>query len=645
MPDIDDDDFSFFQRRILSLSGIHLSSMKKDLVRARLIARLTDLGLPTIKAYRQYLGTLSSHDSEWQQLINQITTNKTDFFREPAHFKFLLETFLPKWNARNPGGKLRVWSAACSTGEEPYTLAMVLNRYFHDDSRFEILASDIDTEVLEKAKNGVYPINRLPEIPFEYHASGFVKGKGDVQKWFKIKNNLQARIKFTRINLVELEQDDVGHFDLIFCRNVFIYFKPETIQEIIGSFNRALNSYGALILGHSESLNVDQKRWKPFGSSIYFKESAGLKSTGTKSEKITVTAPKLVNQKKKVLIVDDSLTIRQLLSTALAQSDRLQVVAAIGDPRDVESAILRFRPDVITLDLKMPHLDGCQLLEQILPKFSIPVVIISAVSREEGPLVLQALELGAVDYIQKPTLQDLKTSASTLVDIVSQAADAHVHRQKKHVQADRTLKKRSVSLIIGKQVIVAIGSSTGGIQALTEILTQMPDSIPPILIVQHIPQAFSRAFAERLNTLCAFHVKEAEDGDLVYNDQVLIAPGGLHMELESSPKGFRVKLQDGPAVNRHKPSVDVLFESVARLLGSQAIGIILTGMGQDGAKGLKAMKDTGALTIAQDEATSAVYGMPREAVRLRAVDHVLPLDKIPQSLLRFLQDKKGPKRA
>lgn len=276
---------------------------------------------------------------------------------------------------------------------------------------------------------------------------------------------------------------------------------------------------------------------------------------------------------------------------------------------------------------------------------SAPVVIISAVSREEGPLVLRALELGAVDYIQKPTLQDLKTAASDLIEVVCQAAEAHVQRQKKPIPADKFVKKRSVSQSQGKQMMVAIGSSTGGIQALTEVLTQLPDSIPPILIVQHIPSAFSRPFAERLNTLCPFHVKEAADGDPVYNDQVLIAPGGMHMELESSVNGYRVRLSDAPAVNRHKPSVDVLFDSVARLLGPHAIGVLLTGMGQDGAKGLKKMKDAGAITMAQDEASSAVYGMPREAVRLRAVDHILPLDRIPQNLMRLLQEKKSLNRA
>jgi len=651
LPEISDEDFKFFQKRILDLSGIHLTQSKSDLVRARLIARLAELNLATISEYRHYLDTLPAQHKEWQHLVNQITTNKTDFFREPAHFKYLTDIFLPEWESKHRAGRLRVWSAASSSGEEPYTLAMVLDRYFGGDDRFEILASDIDTKVLTLAQNGVYCNSRLHEIPKEYVDQAIVIGQREVKGWFKIRKQIADRVRYSRINLVETNFFGLGQFDIIFCRNVFIYFQHETIQDIIRGFYQVLSKDGLLILGHSESVRLGSDIWSTQGPSVYKKRAATQSTKSTQTIQPTRLLPPVEKSeavpapKKKVLIVDDSLTIRQLLSAALGQSERLQVVGAIGDPRDVEAAILKFKPDVITLDLKMPHMDGCQLLEQILPKFPVPVVIISAVSREEGPLVLRALELGAVDYIQKPTLQDLRTSASSLLEVVCQAAEAHVHRQKKLIATDKAVKKRSVSLSRGQQIVVAIGSSTGGIQAITEILTQLPDSIPPILIVQHIPPAFSRPFAERLNSLCSFHVKEAADGDLIYDDQVLIAPGGQHMEIEASSKGFRVKLSDAPAVNRHRPSVDVLFDSVARLLGCKAIGIILTGMGQDGAKGLKGMKDAGAITIAQDEASCAVYGMPREAVRLRVVDQILPLDKIPQTLLRILQDKKRSKRA
>ncbi|MDQ3231939.1 MAG: chemotaxis-specific protein-glutamate methyltransferase CheB [Pseudobdellovibrionaceae bacterium] len=661
MPDIDDDDFSFFQRRILALSGIHLSSVKKDLVRARLISRLSDLGLPTIKAYRQYLGTLASHDDEWQLLINQITTNKTDFFREPAHFKFLLDTFLPKWDRLQPNGRLRVWSAACSTGEEPYTLAMVLNRYFQDESRFEILASDIDTEVLEKASNGVYPVSRLPEIPFEYHAGAFVKGKGDVQKWFKIKKNLQARIKFARINLLEVNPDEFQRFDIVFCRNVFIYFQPETIQQIIGSFNRALNPGGALILGHSESLNVDHKRWKPHGSSIYYKEASSkteslapakpaplVRSVATTpvvatmpvsaARPMTAVAPTAgYGLKKKVLVVDPSAAVQKILMEIFNSHPRLEVVATVGEASRIESAIAQHRPHVITYDVKMPRHAGQDVLQKILSQHLIPVVVISAASKEESQQVLGALENGAVDSLQKPSLDEIRTLGSVWAERILEAASIKVHKHR--VSGAAPPRAKSLRQTVRQlSPFVIMGASTGGVQALTEVLTQMPNEIPPILIVQHIPPVFSASFADRLNSLCPFTVKEAVDGDLVQENQVLIAPGGKHMEVISSKHGYRVQVADGAPVNRHKPAVDILFASAAHHFGTRAIGILLTGMGMDGAAGLKKMKDHGARTIVQDEASSAVFGMPKEAIRLGAADIVSPLDQVHVALLRLIKE-------
>lgn len=637
MPDIDDDDFGFFQRRILALSGIHLSSVKKDLVRSRLVARLTDLGLPSIKHYRQYLGTLPSNDEEWQLLINQITTNKTDFFREPAHFKFLLERFLPNWKPRDSSGRLRVWSAACSTGEEPYTLAMVLNRFFQDASRFEILASDIDTEVLEKASNGVYPLTRMNEIPFEYHAASVVKGKGEVQNWFKIRSHLQQRIRFDRINLLEVDADAIGPFDLVFCRNVFIYFQHETIQNIIGSFHKTLQPSGAMILGHSESLNVDAKRWKPYGSSIYLKEGAGSKSLPAqpkKAEAISLTRPQ--DRRKKVLIVEGLPNFREALASACGQHPRLEVLPPLSESHKVEGAIAQQRPDVIIFDMKLSRHAGVEILEQILGRHMIPVVVLSAAGREDSQQVLRALEMGAVDSISKPTTDDIQKEAGSWGDRIWEAAGIKVHRRRVNASQPAAAKS-SLHTVSARTPFIVIGASTGGVQALTAVLTQLPKDIPPILIVQHMPPVFSASFSDRLNNLCPFTVREAKDGDLVQENQVLIAPGAKHMVVIMSKQGYRVQVADGAPVNRHKPSVDMLFNSAAHFFGNRGIGILLTGMGADGAAGLKKMKDQGARTIVQDEASSAVFGMPKEAIRLGAADVVCSLDQVPVALQRMIQ--------
>jgi two-component system chemotaxis response regulator CheB len=643
MPDIDDDDFGFFQRRILALSGIHLSSVKKDLVRSRLVARLTSLGLPTIKHYRQYLGTLPANDAEWQLLINQITTNKTDFFREPAHFKFLLEKFLPHWTSRNPDGRLRVWSAACSTGEEPYTLAMVLHRYFQDENRFEILASDIDTEVLEKARNGVYPITRLNEIPFEYHATGFVKGKGDVQKWFKIKNNLQARIKFTRINLLELDGNEAGRFDLIFCRNVFIYFQQETIQTIIGGFHRALNPSGAMILGHSESLSVDVKRWKPYGSSIYLKEGQGSKPLTGSSWKVPSPTPLTQGKRKKTVLIVDSLpSIQDALATACQQHSGFEIVKTVGESSRVEGAIAQVKPDVIVYDIKMPRHGGVDVLDQVLSRHLIPVVVLSMPGKEESQQVLRALEMGAVDSVPKPSADEIRTTASAWAERIYEAASIKVHRRRA-MGSVPALSKSTMQTVRQRTPFIVIGASTGGVQALTAVLTQLPKEIPPILIVQHMPPVFSASFSDRLDSLCPFTVREAKDEDLVQENQVLIAPGAKHMTVVMSKQGYRVQIADGAPVNRHRPSVDMLFNSAAHHFGNRAIGVLLTGMGVDGAAGLKRLKDQGARTIVQDEASSAVFGMPKEAIRLGAADIISSLDQIPGALLRLIRET-GVKR-
>ena len=646
--DISDEDFEYFQQKVLSLSGIHLTKQKKDLVRSRLLARLGQHGLDHLQEYRAFLAGLPADHEEWLEFINQITTNKTEFFREPSHFKLLTEQFLPAWLQRHPAtdAKLRVWSAACSTGEEAYSLAMVLARFFKSPGRFEILASDIDTAVLGYAINGVYPLAKLSEIPVEYQYQSVVKGSGEVAGWFKIARNVRQSIRFERINLVDHEFRYNFPFDIIFCRNVFLYFQPECIDRICTKFASVLESDGILVLGHSESLATKDSLWRSARDSVYRKVSAD-KPQLAKAVDRTVTA-KPAPSRHKVLIVDDSATMRQMLSNCLAKSPLLTVAGVVGDPRDLSAAIRKHRPDVITLDLKMPHMSGCEVLERVLCDYTIPTLIISAVTMEEGPEVMRALELGAVDYMEKPTFETLKNGAAGLIDRVLQAASTKVRRGQKRTLSPRraTSPKRSGTYQYRKPLIL-VGASTGGVQAITEILTQLPPSIPPILIVQHIPALFSLAFATRLNQICPFNVREAQHGEAVQHDQVLIAPGNKHMTIEADGLGgLKVALSDQPPVNRHRPSVDVLFESAIKIgLGPQVIGVILTGMGNDGAAGLKLLKQHGAQTIAQDEASCAVFGMPREAIRLGAADTVCSLETIAKQIERLLAAKDGASAA
>ncbi|MBS1962543.1 MAG: chemotaxis response regulator protein-glutamate methylesterase [Bdellovibrionales bacterium] len=336
--------------------------------------------------------------------------------------------------------------------------------------------------------------------------------------------------------------------------------------------------------------------------------------------------------KIRVLVVDDSSTVRKLLVKILGADPDLEIVGEAERPSQVEALIRERKPDVITLDLHMPEMDGVQCLKRYLPAHPVPTVIISSISMEEGPLVLAALEAGAVDYVQKPTFEKLAATAPMLVERVKTAARARVQRRKQVLSVDPSLR---VGTIRTDRTLV-FGSSTGGTEALASILVRLPEKIPPIVCVQHIPAVFSLAFAKRLDQLCPFEVKEAEDGDLVRAGRVLIAPGGLQMSLVRAGGALKVRIEDSPPVNRHKPSVDVLYRSAAKELGAEAVGIILTGMGADGADGLVEMRRAGARTIAQDEATSVVFGMPREAIARGGAEAVVPLPEIPETIASWL---------
>jgi len=342
--------------------------------------------------------------------------------------------------------------------------------------------------------------------------------------------------------------------------------------------------------------------------------------------------PKVPSRPRKVLIVDDSRTIRELLQRVLKEDPELQIIGVAGDAREAEAMVRAHRPDVITLDIHMPHMTGVEWLERLLPEHSIPVVMISSLQLQEGNEVFRALELGAVDYIQKPTLGELPTVGPLIREKVKEAAGAKVLRRSSSPQKPR----RGFAGELDLRKVLAIGASTGGTEALKEVLQALPEKIPPTVIVQHIPPVFSKAFAERLNSLCPFEVKEAEDGDELKPCRVLIAPGGRQMKVQRSPQGLCVRITDDAPMSRHKPSVDYLFHSIASVVGKNSVGVILTGMGSDGAQGLLAMKKQGARTIAQDEDSCVVYGMPRVAYEIGAAESVCPLPQIAEQILTTL---------
>lgn len=350
----------------------------------------------------------------------------------------------------------------------------------------------------------------------------------------------------------------------------------------------------------------------------------------------------------RVLIVDDSASVRQTLTDVLESEPDITVMGTASDPYVAARRIQEEIPDVILLDVEMPRMDGITFLRKIMAQRPIPVIMCSAVIEERSSLLLEAMEAGAVDVILKPrvdTKQYLVESRVRICDAVRAAAGARLAGLGRHSAPRPVQQKLTADAVLppptGRpralgttETIVCIGASTGGTESLKAVLEVLPADCPPILIVQHMPEKFTEAFARRLDGLCAMEVKEAEDGDLVVRGRVLIAPGNRHMLLQRSGARYTVQIKDGPLVARHRPSVDVLFRSAARTAGGNSVGIIMTGMGDDGARGMLEMKQAGAHTIAQDEASCIVFGMPKEAIALGCVDRVVPLDLLPIEINR-----------
>ena len=400
-------------------------------------------------------------------------------------------------------------------------------------------------------------------------------------------------------------------------------------QAVLAAVRRHLRNLSIEIT--AEACGGDQAR-----SVLYYGSSQKLRWAGD-SAAPAATAPAPKRTLIRVLIIDDSRTIRAMLKGQLEQDPELSVIGSAGNGRDGERLIEELRPDVVTLDVHMPHGNGMELLARVMPARPVPVVMISAQGQDDGPEVLQCLELGAVDYLQKPIAWAgaREEFGESLREKVRAAASARIRPVKRYVARPRLVAaKQDRGSGAAAAGLLAIGASTGGTEAVKELLLALPGEPPPTVIVQHIPPFFSKAFAQRLNELCPFVVKEAEDGDLIEAGRVLIAPGGMHMRVQPERRGWRIAITDDAPINRHKPSVDALFHSVATSARGHAMGVVLTGMGADGAAGLLAMQRAGCRVAVQDEASSVVYGMPKEAQRL--VPDAQSGD--PQAIVRMITD-------
>jgi two-component system chemotaxis response regulator CheB len=354
-----------------------------------------------------------------------------------------------------------------------------------------------------------------------------------------------------------------------------------------------------------------------------------------------------VNSSKiRVLVVDDSAVVRQVMTEILESDSSIQVIDTAGDPFIAVEKIKRQLPDVITLDVEMPRMDGITFLQKIMSQHPIPVVMCSSLTEEGAETTLRALELGAVDIITKPKIgikSFIEESKIRICDAVKAAAEAKVsgHKAKAgKMPADKLTADAVMPAPAGKAMIrttekiIAVGASTGGTEALRIFLESMPKDSPGIVIVQHMPENFTRAFAKRLDGLCEIEVKEAENNDGILRGRALIAPGNKHLLIKRSGARYYVEVKDGPLVSRHRPSVDVLFRSAAQYAGANVVGVIMTGMGDDGARGMSEMKKAGAFNIAQDEKSCVVFGMPNEAIKHGGVDKVAPLSLIAETVIK-----------
>lgn len=369
---------------------------------------------------------------------------------------------------------------------------------------------------------------------------------------------------------------------------------------------------------------------------IFYTDTGRLRVSYLEETKEAPATAPATNKKIKILIVDDSKVIQNILKKVFSVPD-FEVIATASNAEEAEKYIHTLSPDVITLDIHMPGMDGVTLLKRYITQYPIPTVMVTSININESDLVLKALELGAVDYIQKPSLEEINNQSDLIVEKIRTASTIKVQKKSASISDKKTAAFSKAAL----DKVLAIGASTGGTEAIKEVLLDLPNHIPPTVIVQHIPPVFSFAFAKRLNELCPFEVKEAEDGDELLPDRVLIAPGGKQMEVVKRSNKLFVRVFDGEKVSGHKPSVNVLFNSVAQVIGRNALGVILTGMGNDGASGLLSMRKSGSITIGQDKESSVVYGMPKAAFEMGAVEIQQPLKQVAHSIVKNMDQLKS----
>ncbi len=672
--------FEAIAKKISSITGVQLGEKQYSLVLSRLSKHLRNMGGLCAAEYWEYLQ--NHEEDEIPVLISLLTTHHTFFFREQVHFDHL-NSILPQFIAQIKEQKktsINIWCAACSRGQEGYTIAMFLDYHLRQlgaSLDYKILFSDVDGASVHWAKNGVYSNEELSRVPINYRSNHWTRGQGNISNFSKVKNSLKDHCEFKTINLLTLNKETfLQKFDIIFCRNVFIYFSIQEIESISRNILKNMEPYGLFLIGVSESLLGAKLPVKHLGKSIYTKSSVesvvnSVNDTKKESEEANVSRKKSTDLRQthhrkqssihkkphrlelaknvdkgtktsyikksnpiqetiKVITLQSSIKISPNIRTVINQIPGFKSVG-FDVVRSASEAVDRIRKK--EADLLILECDAYIHLNKIKSHVNIPTILVASSRQDEGKLA-KAMESGATDY--------LKSDFATISDREKQVLEAKLNQAIKSTKNNPNDDLKGLNTVFANNFdpsyIIAIGASTGGTEAIMKVLIKLPANIPPIVIVQHIPEFYSRSFAERLHNLCEINVKEAENGDTLESGLALIAPGNFHMEVVKSGSQYKVKVYDGEKVNGHRPSVDVLFHSLAALKGPR-VGVLLTGMGADGAKGLLKLSENGAYTITQDEKSCVVYGMPKSAEQLGASKKVLAIENIADEVISVTEKK------
>jgi two-component system chemotaxis response regulator CheB len=583
---------------------------RREVLAANVERRIRYVGAPSLSSY---LALATEDPKERELLISALTIHTTSWFREAPHFKKLEDAVRQKIVDQRLSS-LHVLCAGCSTGEEVYSIAFALERLRAEFPGFDyhVKGIDIDPISVAQAARGIFGAVAFSLIPVEFKRFCVV-GQGAKRSFFAPNNEVRKRCSFEVGDLRTISQGRRDAFDCIFCRNVLIYFGPEDLGNLVSSLLGTLKVDGALFLGHSEAIDAGMYGLRFLGDSTYVKRRVfgELLSDG--------------DDACRVLVVDDSPVARRAIEKVLERAG-LQTFS-VASAEEASEFLERHVVDVITLDVSMPGLDGPTWLNsRRLAGLGVPVVIVSESGASQAVSILGALENGAQDYIEKSAVQ-----SPDFADRIVAISKSYKPRTSPRAAARSVVSPKS-AIRRERPDVILIGASTGGTEAVMKLLESMPANCPPILLVQHISAYFARAFAQRVAQHAQLKLGVCAEGTLLEPGSVYVADDDRHLGIAGRRGRLSIIRSDGPPVNRHRPSVDFLFKSASVVSNLRISAVLLTGMGADGARGMRELHDRGAVTFAQDEQSCVVFGMPREAIALGAVDVIASPWEIRQQL-------------